>query len=488
MFSRITLAALPLLALAAPLSAQRAAAVGTEQLRRHIEVLASDAYEGRQPGTPGEAKTLAYISGQFARIGLEPAGPGGRWYQPVPLVQRRAGSHRATFRARGRAVPIGANELILLGRDASERLRAAPVIFVGSGASLPQGLSVRGATVLMLYGAPRGAPPAGERAKRLAAAGAGAVITVYGPEMPWTTLQRLFAEGGDRLQSEARPEISGAMALAAATRLLQAAGAGIGDLPAASVSPNFVPKRLDAQADLVVSTNVREYTSYNVIGRLRGSGRTGESVLYLGHWDHLGICPPVGADRICNGAVDNASGIAMMIEIAATLARGPRPRRDILFMATTAEESGLLGAEHFAARPVVPLKSIVAAINIDTVAIHNRGEPVAVIGRGVAPLDNAIAETAAEVGRRMDTDTEADAFVQRQDGWALARAGVPAVMVGGSFANMAQLAKFISGPYHKADDDLKRPLILDGAAEDTSLLIALGRRLGDPARYRPPTR
>jgi hypothetical protein len=458
-------------------------------MMRHVQILASDEFEGRKPGTPGETKTLAYITSQFARLGLEPAGPGGSWYQPVPLVQRSAVSHRATFQAGGKNVPVSPDELVLVGRQASERLRGAPVVFVGSGASVPAGTDLRGAVVLMLRGAPRGAPSAARRAEALVAAGAGAVLTLFGPELPWTTVRDPYTSGQDRLQSEATAPIAGAMSLAAATRLLNAAGAGITDLQAAAVAPGFKPRRINAQATLDVTSSVRAYTSSNVIGRLRGSGRTGESVLYLGHWDHLGICAPPGArDRICNGAVDNASGIAMLIEIAAHLGRGKRPERDIVFMGTTAEESGLLGAEHFVTQPVVPLKSIVAAINIDTVAIHGKGEPVAIIGRGIAPLDRAIAETAAQLGRRMDTDTDADAFLERQDGWALTRAGVPTVMVGGSFANMQQLGRFISGAYHKPEDDLKLEVILDGAAEDTSLLIALGRRLADPKRYTPPRR
>jgi Zn-dependent M28 family amino/carboxypeptidase len=279
------------------------------------------------------------------------------------------------------------------------------------------------------------------------------------------------------------------MPMAAASSLLSEGGVDLPDLAAAAAAPSFRPMPLELRASLAVSTQVRKYVSHNVIGRLRGTGNTRESVLYLGHWDHLGICRPEASDdKICNGAVDNASGIAMLIEIAANIARGKRPERDLLFMGTTAEEMGLLGAEYFGANPTVPLNSLVAAINIDTVAIHRKGEPVAVIGRGTAPLDALIAETAQQLGRKIDEDKEADDFVSRQDGWVLTRAGVPTVMVGGSFANMKQLGAFLSGPYHKHNDDLGRELILDGAAEDTDLLIALGRKLADPKRYQPPRR
>jgi Zn-dependent M28 family amino/carboxypeptidase len=176
----------------------------------------------------------------------------------------------------------------------------------------------------------------------------------------------------------------------------------------------------------------------------------------------------------------------MLVEIAGRLAAGPRPMRDILVLATTAEEVGLLGAEHFAANPPVPLHSIVAALNFDTVAIHGAGQPLAVIGRGLAPLDAAIAATAAEFGRTMDATYAADAFIQRQDGWALARAGVPAVMVGGAFADMAALQRFLGGDYHGPSDNVRPDIPLDGAAEDANLAVALARRLADPTQYSRP--
>jgi Zn-dependent M28 family amino/carboxypeptidase len=340
---------------------------------------------------------------------------------------------------------------------------------------------LRGAIVLLLPGERSSQQPASLKAA-VEAAGAAAIIQVLPESASWESVRDAVGQGRDQLQSEQGPAITGWMPLAAARSLIDEAG-----LAAAGTAT--APVRTAVTGTLEVSTQVNAYISHNVIGRLRGSGKGGESVIYLGHWDHLGICAPEdAADRICNGAVDNASGIAVLIEVARNLARGKRPERDILFLGTTAEEVGLLGAEYFASKPTVPARSIVAAINVDTVAIHRRGEPVAIIGRGVAALDGLIARTAAELGRKMDTDTEADAFVQRQDGWAFTRAGIPSVMVGGSFSDMKQLGAFLSGPYHKVGDDLNRELILDGAAEDADLLIALGRKLANPKLYQPPRR
>ncbi len=477
---RLLLAALPLL-VALP-GTVRADPVTPDQLLRHIEVLASDAYEGRKPGTPGEAKTLLYIATQLRALGLEPAAGGGNWYQSVPLVERAPFAHRALWNAAGVPIALDQEDLVLVGRGPREALLDAPVHFIGYG--LPAqtaGIDLRGGIALLLRAQPPApdAPSYEERSRALVEAGAAAVIAVYADDVPWSAVTDQFAHGGTRLQSETVPGVFGAMPAAAAQRIVEASGR------------SFDPARAEAsvaRASVEVSSRVRAYDSHNLVARLAGSGTSRESVLILAHWDHLGLCRPAGApDRICNGAVDNASGIAMLIEAARGLARD-RPKRDILFLATTAEEMGLLGASYFAAQPTVPLGSIVAAVNLDTVAIAPKGEPVAVIGRGNARLDAAIAKSVENAGRRLDTDGEADIMVQRQDGWALAKQGVPAVMVGGSFSDMGRLTDFLRGPYHAPDDDLGRAIVLDGAAEDTDLLIGLARRLGDPKRYKPSRR
>jgi hypothetical protein len=483
MRKRLLLSAAPLLAFALlPVQSAVAQSVRPDALRRHVDVLASDAFEGRKPGTPGEAKTIQYIASQYAALGLEPAAGGNSWYQPVRLMVRRAVSTRASFTVNRRPVELAPNDLLLVSNQNATRLSDAPVWFVGrGGADQLAGANLQGAVVLILFD-----PAASDTEARLAAlrrAGAAAIVQVLGNDIPWATVSGVLRQGSVELQRGSGADLRGMMPRAAATRLVNAAQLDAAD------QPNFRAVRLPARATLDVTSQVSAYTSYNVIGRLRGSSNTGESLLFLGHWDHLGICRPEGAaDRICNGAVDNASGIATMIEVARALARGKRPERDILFMATTSEEVGLLGTEHFVSSPPVPLRSIVAAINIDTIAIAPRGEPVAIVGRGTTALDPFVDQTARELGRKVDSDIEGNGFIQRQDGWALTKAGVPAIMVGGSFSSLAKLGAFLSGPYHKPEDDLKRPIELGGAAEDADLMIALGRKLADPKIYRPPAR
>lgn len=489
-------AALALLLLAAPVSAEP---VSTEALRRHIDVLASDSFAGREPGTEGEQKAIAYIAGQMRAFGLEPAGPSNSWYQPLEVRNRRPGDQSSVWQVRGAKsgrIELGRDEIILLGRSARETLAKAPVVFAGHGAVIPAkgvdqlaGADLKGAVVLILYDAPDGAgfPGYSERVASVAAAGAAAVIGIIGKELPWPVVQRVYDSGQTRLAIHDPAPIAGAISQAAAEQLMSAAGADLAALLAVP-GPSFTPVPLRLRASFDVATSIDTIRTHNVVGRVRGSGGGGESLLYLSHWDHLGLCDREGPDRICNGAVDNASGIAALLEIARALGRGKRPKRDILFLATTAEEMGLLGAEYFASRPTVKLASIVAAINMDTLAIAPRGEKVAVMGRGRPALDSLIARTVAEAGRTLDGDDEAAAFIQRQDGWAFTRAGVPSIMVNGSFADMKKLGAFLAGPYHSAADNPGPGLVLDGAAEDTDLMIALGRKLADPALYPWPGR
>jgi len=501
MFSRPLRVLLPLIVcLAAPAAAQSDAPITAADMRRHIEVLASDAFQGRAPGTPGETRTTDYIVAQLRQRGVAPAGDNGTWLQAVPLIERTTQDHEASFTANGHEIAFDHADIALQGREADERIADAPVIFAGHGARMPEhgidqiaGTDVHGAVVIILLDPPavEGFPSLGDRVKAMADAGAAAVIALTGPELPWSEVQRIYHYPATKLATQTVPPIIGAMPLTAAQHLIAAAGGDLDHLLNDQPGSSFRAVTLPLRATLHVTTAIHAYTTNNVVGRIPGTraGGNGESLLYLAHWDHLGICRPEGeADRICNGAVDNASGVAMMIEIAGRLARQPHPARDILFLATTAEEKGLLGAEYFATHPVVPIHSIVAAINIDMPAIAPAGAPVAEIGRGVAPLDSIVHQTILAAGRQIDGDTEADSFAQPQDGWALARAGVPSVMIGGAFSDTARLGAFLQSRYHSPTDQAGQNLELGGAAEDADLLVALGRRLADPATYQLPAR
>jgi hypothetical protein len=343
-----------------------AQAISAADLRQHIDVLAGDSFEGREPGTAGEQKTIAYIARHLQGYGLEPAGPRNSWYQPLDVQVRRPGDQTSLWQAKGKRaerIELDRDGLILIGRSARERLAAAPVVFAGHGAVVPDkgidqlaGADLKGAIVLILYDSPSipGFPAYADRVEAVAARGAAAVIGIVGNELPWPVVQRLYDAGQKRLAVTPPAPIQGAMSQAAAERLAAAAGGDLArllDRP----GPSFTPVALKMKGTLDVATAIETVATNNVVGRLRGTGATGETLLYLAHWDHLGLCAPEEKDKICNGAVDNASGVAALLEIARSFAHGPRPKRDVLFLATTAEELGLLGAEYFAVRPIVPL-------------------------------------------------------------------------------------------------------------------------------------
>ena len=497
MFKPLLRGAAPLLlALAATTAlAQSEPPITAADMMRHIDRLASDEFQGRAPGTEGERLAINYIAEQLAARGAEPAGEGGTWFQPVRLVERRPGSTNISWTARGSAVDFPAANVVLIGKEASESLADAPVIFAGHGVRMAErgidqlaGADLNGAVVLIMLQPPQGVsgfPSLAQRTRMVTEAGAAAVIAIVGDEVPWANIVRSLGQGTTRLDSTPVPRFTGVMPASAAQRLIAAAGGDFARLLNEQPGSSFRARTLPLRASLEVTTSVNRYNSNNVVGRIRGSASTSESVLYLGHWDHFGICRPEGeADRICNGAVDNASGIAMLLEVAGRLGRQPRPARDTLFLATTAEEMGLLGAEYFAAHPVVPAESIVAAINLDTVAIHPAGLPVAMIGRGISPaLDRVVDSTVLASGRRLDSDDEANVMVQRQDGWKLNQAGIPTIMVSGSFSDMNVLNRFLETTYHEPSDQPGSAIVMDGAVEDANLLVALGRQLADPAVY-----
>lgn len=227
------------------------------------------------------------------------------------------------------------------------------------------------------------------------------------------------------------------------------------------------------------------FTSHNVIGVARGRRPDGKAVLLMAHWDHIGVCAPQSADRICNGAVDNASGVAAIIAVAEKVVRMGLDR-DVWFVATGAEEWGLLGARAFADKPPLPLADIAAGFNLDTVAIAPAGEKVAMVASPNSRLEYLVKDAALAMSRGWDGDREADNFLRRQDGWALAERGVPMVMAGGSFSNLALLKRFLAGGYHGPEDELGPDTDLGGAVDDANLHVELVRRAAS-RHFAPPS-
>jgi Peptidase family M28 len=453
-----------------------------DDLRSHIKILASDEFEGRAPGTPGEQKTIAYITQQWQKAGLSAASQDGSWLQPVPLIRRGPAAATLLFHAKGNKLRFADDEAVLIGREASYMRDNLPLWFAGYGIRADGKVAgnVAGKAVLILADRPGFVTQAMQsvRARReaLVASGAEAVIIIGGEQAEYPLIrQQLLSRPISLASREVRAPLEGVIGAQFAVAMVTAAGGDWDTLRKAANSGDFDGVSLGITGKFDVKTDVQKFDSYNVIGKIAGTKPGSGAVLYMGHWDHLGLCRPEGdKDRICNGAIDNASGIAVLTEVARTLSKG-RHDRDIYFMATTAEESGLLGAYAFAANPPVPLDDIVVALNIDTIAVAPRGAKVAIVGRGLTRFDAAIETVAKKLRRKMEVSLDANAFVERQDGWVLTQQGVPAMMVGGAFADMALLDKFLSDHYHGPDDELTRDTQLGGAAEDAMLHVELGK-------------
>jgi Zn-dependent M28 family amino/carboxypeptidase len=479
----------PILGLAAGLLAATSASaqsITPDQLRAHVAVLASDAYEGREPGTAGGDRAEAYVLQAFADAGLRPGAPDGRWRQEVAMADHSAATLTAKVHAGGRDTKLGVDQIAGLGLSPTTTIAGAPLVFVGRGDPEQMGgVDLKGAIAVVIGGTAPDAPavPTADRNAALQAAGALGVLLIAPATAPWTDIAHSFASA-TIAGTPRRPDFSGVVPVSVAETLL---GRSAADLRKAAIAPGFRPVGSKATIDIAATGAVRRYTTANIVGMIPGTQRPDEAVLLSAHWDHIGICRPVGApDRICNGAADNASGTAILIEVARQLAKAPKSPRSVYFVATTAEEKGLIGADAYAAAIAeTPLK-IVANLNIDTAAIVPTGMPVAMVGRGNHPAIDAIVDaTARAIGRKVDTDTQANIMVQRQDGWAFGKRGIPAVMATGSVSDMKRLFAYLDGPYHKPNDDLAH-IDLTGAAEDADLHVALARTLADPARYPTP--
>jgi hypothetical protein len=482
--------AIGLLGAALLVTAAHARPVNEGDLRPHIEKLASDEFGGREPGTEGEQKTTAYISDQWKKLGLKPAAADGSWFEPVPLVRRGPGAAEFQFQAHGEKLRFADDEILLIGRDANYERDRLALFFVGYGIGSDGKVKgdVAGRVALMLADRPNFVDDELQsirsRREALVAAGAEAVIVIGGEQAEYPLIRRQLMSRPIQLGTrEKRAPLEGVIGAQFAVAMITKSGGDWDKLRKAANSGDYAGALLGITARFAVKTDVHTFDSHNVIGKIAGKKPGSGAVLFMGHWDHLGICRPDGdADRICNGAVDNASGIAVLTEVARALSKS-RPERDIYFMATTAEESGLLGAYAFADKPPFPLESIVAAFNIDTSAVAPRGAKIAIIGRGNTPLDPYVEAIAKKERRKVDTSGYADAFIRRQDGWALAQKGVPVLMVGSAFADRELAEKFLSSDYHGPGDELTQDTELGGAAEDAVFHIALGKFFASTKKY-----
>lgn len=497
------------------------ASITAEDLLRHTRVLASDEFEGRAPGTPGEEKTVAYLSEQFARLGLEPGNPDGTWVQKVPLVGLTALEPRFEYTAGGeRVAPALPTEAVIWTRRFVPEIATGDteVIFVGYGVVAPEygwddfkDVDVRGKTILMLINDPAVPDPADPtqldprffqgramtyygrwtyKFEIAAAKGAAAAIIVHedGPAgYPWSVVAESNSQEEFDLAradgNRGRAAIEGWVTLAQGRRLCAAGGLDYDTLKRQAIRPDFRPVPLGVRARFSLRNQMRQVESRNVIARLPGSDprRRDEYLVLTAHWDHLGRDPKLEGDSIYNGAFDNATGVAALLEVAQAAASLKRaPARPLLFLALTSEEKGLLGAAHYAAHPLYPLERTVANLNVDGMNPWGRTRDVEVIGYGQSTLDEILEAAAATQGRVVKPDSEPEkGRFYRSDHFEFAKQGVPALYLKAGLDYVDRPADFgrmkateyLEQHYHRVTDEVRPDWDLSGAVEDTRLLF-----------------
>jgi len=526
-----SLAALPLLAIAPPLGIDPAwfetawEGIRAADLARHIQVLASDEYEGREPGTAGEEKTLRYLEQAFRAAGAEP-GVGATYLQPVPLVElKRAG--KPGFAVSGEGKPgtfaFETDFIAVAGRPLeSVALSRLPIVFAGLGLTAEEygwddyaGANVEGAAVVLL----RGEPPAGDstvfRGRALtahgmpnakydnaAAHGARAAIVVHTDEAagyPWSVM---IGGGAGSTQnfledspSERKLDLVVHVNAAAARRLLAAAGLDLDSLTARAGRRGFRAIPTPLQATMSYTGKARRFTSHNVVARIVGRETPDECVIYTGHWDHVGRNPALAGDQIFNGAIDNATGTAALIELAQAFAALPqKPRRTVYFVATTAEEKGLLGSEHLARNPIVPLSRTIAVLNLDALFPFGSFDAMTVTGFGASEIEDVLAGAAARVGRVLQDDSSPEiGAYYRSDHYPFAKRGVPALFAVGNpgaaqsdadTVMMSKFAGYLANGYHKVGDQYDAATWdLSGVEGDVRIYFETGWRIADNERF-----
>jgi len=510
--------------LVAPLSlaAQSRSAITAAEIDGHLRFLSSDLLEGRAPGARGGRLAAEYIVSQLRVAGVEP-GVNGSYFQPVPIdiLATQAGSVRAVASGRATATLRQPDDVVLWAGSATAQGNArGELVFVGYGAAAPEyrwddfkNVDLKGKVLLVLVND----PPASaaeptlfggtamtyygrwtykfEEAERRGAAGMLIVHRTDQAGYPWQVVVGSNATEHRLLPRDPKlpPPVGvrGWITDSAATALLRQAGLDMASLRAQAATRDFKPVSTGIVMDLGVTSTVQHVQSENVVGVVRGSDPrlSKQYVALSAHWDHLGIGTPVNGDSIYNGAFDNASGVASVLAIArATAAATPKPKRSLLFLFVTAEESGLLGSAYFAQSPTVPLSQIAANVNVDETNFLGRTRDLILLGENKSSLGPQMAALLRPEGMRLTPKDHPEAgHFYRSDHFSLAMAGVPAVSIeaGLDFVGrpkewgLQQSEEYTDKRYHQPSDQYRPDFDLSGAVQMTEIVMRFARRLAD---------
>ena len=517
---------------ALPAEAPAQDGISAARILERVKILSSDEFEGCAPGSPGEEKTVAYLVGEFQKLGLAPGNPDGTYLQNVPLVGITS-TPTLSFTLDGQTLAMeNINDFIGPSSRVTPQVggKDTDVVFVGYGVVAPEfgwddykGVDVHGKTVVMLVNDPPVTKADGSLDDAMFK---GKAMTYYGR---WTYKYEIAAAKGAAaclIVHETAPaaypfavligsrsrenfEISapdgnaghvameGWLTVDAARKLFTSAGKNYDTAKAAAAKSDFKPVMLGAKATFSVTNALRNVASRNVIGLLPGSDPKlrNEYIIYTAHWDHLGRDTRLTGDQIYNGAADNAAGVAVMLEIAQAMVALPadqRPKRSVLFLSVTAEEKGLLGTRYYASNPLYPLKQTLANINIDGANQFGPTSDLVTIGYGASTMDDIGAVVAKAQGRELNPEPHPErGSYYRSDHFEFAKVGVPAYYVdpGQKYLGMPadaaeKLANdYIANRYHKVGDEVQPDWTFAGAAQDTTFLYEVGRAVADGAQW-----
>ena len=473
-----------------------------------IRVLASDDFEGRAPDSEGGRKAVDYIVDTFKRAGLEPGARDGGWLQQAVFDRYTlTGPVTASVSNAAMHARLEQGTSVMLYPDSAGdhvAIQNAPMVFVGYGISAPQagwddlkGFDLAGKVAIVMIGEPDATKSSdafgrlSNRVDNLLRRGAVAVLFLYNPEDTgwlWATAQSTFAMPQFRLADDPlrSPQCEGWLYDATAAQIFKLGGRDLNAARAAAKLPSFAPMPLNMNFSASYGYRTETVPSPNVIGLLRGARRPGEYVIYSAHWDHLGRDPKTGA--IYSGALDNASGVAALAEIARVMAQGSRPERSVLFLATTMEEKGLLGARYYTKHPVYPLAQTVADLNIDMLMDDGPARDISIVGSGRNDLDYVVSRVARTQGKIVYMDaTPSQGGYYRADHYAFARAGVPSVILGsgtnlieGGYAAGKKAGNdYAVRRYHQAADKWSPKMNFIGMAHDAELYLDVGLALAN---------
>ncbi len=506
--------------------------INAPDLLKHIKVLASDEFEGRAPGSKGEELTVDYLTKQFKELGLKPGNPDGTYIQDVPLAGITT-HPTASFTVGGATTTLNyPDDFVASSEQLQSSVKAtdSDVVFVGYGVVAPEygwddykDVDVRGKTILMLINDPAIPDPA-DPTKLDDKMFKGKAMTYYGR---WTYKYEIAAKKGataaviihetgpaayqysvvrmswakENFAIDAPDKNAGAVPIRSwitvdvAKKILAESGHDFEQLKKAALSKEFRPLELGIKANIDVEQTVRPFKSRNVVAQLPGSNPSlaDEYVIYSAHWDHLGKHPELKGDQIFNGAVDNASGTSALLEIAKAYTEAKKaPERSILFMATTAEEAGLLGAKYYAEHPLYPLSKTLADINMDVINVHGKTADIEDLTSGNSTLDDLLAEDVKRQGRSLKVNSRPEnGGFYRADQFEFSKQGLPSLytgmgkeMIGKPPGTGDQIeTDYILKHYHKPSDEVTPDFDLSGGAEDAQLLFEVGWQVANGDRF-----